>query len=323
VALDQTQVLFKVPREGYLNEIFLNLSWNGGSGGDTVNNSSWYLQAISYLQVRVGSTTVFQCNNYWKVMSYILTKLPAGKALAIAGQSALTANADHLDLNCPIWTPWSKLLNNDDNLPPFPAFSIDGDIEVIVSFRGAGDLATGGTPGTLSGYMIADRTLVGSFDRNMSWTCKSYDIQEGPVRAYNTSAVRNTEAHISGSLAELFLYSIANANLSDGILARRPATLNIYHNGSLIDEFRSPNQIKIQQVTRDGKESAAGGTGIGEGAIVHFSPISKANIAGTGFKVDRGSIEVEASEIAASTGRCYGIVHATYSINNGRMAKVL
>jgi hypothetical protein len=324
VAFGNRNVRFIIPREGYLSEVYLKLNYAQGSS-DVLANQSWYLQCIDFVEIRVGSTQVVHINDYYKFVPYIIGTMEAQRRHIFLNQAS-TTSSDYPNLLIPIWTPWSRLCNNDNSLPPLPAFSCEGNIEITVSFRPSSAVITGGTSGTLSGELIIDRSLTSSFDRNQSWSCKSYTIQEGPDRpSWTTSAVRTSESHINGDLVALYIYLTSDSNVSnaDTLTTTLPTALSIFHNGTRIQYFTGKNEVLAQMSTRGQYEKIAQGGGADDACVVYFSPVSSASLGGTGYSVDRSTLEVELTADAASTGRVFGILHASYTISNGVMHKTM
>ena len=325
VGFSNTNCIFKIPKEGYLQEMCLDLTYTESTAGGTFPNASWYLSAVNKVEFRVGSTTVYRIENYREFINYALQKMPEAKRANFYGLGNTDATNDGDNLLCPIWSPWSRMLNDDEGLPSFPCFAVDGDIELIVDFTSIADLEASGTvDDALTGQLLLERALVADFDRKMAWTMKSVDVQSGPARTgYTSSSTRNSESFISGSLQELFIYlttDTVQTNL-DYITTEIPADLQIYHSGTLVRDFSSDNAIKFHMMKYGFEENNQ--TAGGDCALISFSSHGKASNAGSGFKVSRGTVEVALVASAAAYGRVYGIVSATYAIKDGRLIKMI
>jgi len=78
------KVHFRIPREGFLEEMFLRLD-HVTSGSEVMANSSFYLNNIKKLEMKVGSNSVFLIDAYDEYINYVLAKMPANKRAMFYG----------------------------------------------------------------------------------------------------------------------------------------------------------------------------------------------------------------------------------------------
>lgn len=317
-----TDVQFTIPREGLLNELVLKVNYSQGSG-ETLPNDSFYLSLIESLEIRIGGTT-FRISNYEEFIPWVMHKMKDSTRRLWEGQAG-TSSSDYNNLMIPIWTPWSRYFNNDPRLKPLPTYALETEPELILSFKPGSAFEVSGTIGGIDGSLEVERTILPQFNRNEEWTLKSYDVQQGASHSdLSTSEVQKPQSHISGSLAELYVYTALDSvrTALDYATTSVPTALRIMHNGTEIENFRSANEIKVQMAFRGDYEVPSASV-LGEQCVVYFSPTNQASIAGHGFAINRGSLETAITTSGDAYGRVFGIMHALYKIKNGRMTKVV
>lgn len=322
VGFGNTNVIFKLPSVGHVEEVYLSLDYAAGSS-ETLANSSFYLSAIKEVQLRIGSETVWRCNNYDQLLPCLLANLDDDVRGMFYGQAG-TSSAAYAGNLIPIWTPWSRVMNKDQSISPLPAHLLASSeqIELTLSFATGSTLVTAGTVGTISGNIVIHRSLVKNPDMK-SWSQKSVEIQEGASHAsYTTTALRATET-FSGCIMALFLYLATDAARSAGdyVTTVLPTDVKTYVSGIRVDTMSSANECLMRMLTTNGynrnTHTTAGG---GDAFLQYFSSSNAISAYGSGFDV-RGSstLEQEVTCAAASYGTWYALVHASYAINSEGM----
>jgi hypothetical protein len=216
-----TQVVFDLPKTGYIAEIFLEFNLNAGTGNYTTYPALSFIDRVSLL---AQSGNELHDYDYVTVMQTIFANMHDAPKNTILQASGGTAFASGRCV-CPIPTWFSQLAHSNNDLmsnSPLPAHLLNGKMRLEVNLKALADVIDAGASGTHGinsmrlwylHYQVDDNLRNSHFQKRGSYNAKAVDWQTNINNAVTASTATNFDiSGFHGSLHTLYVMNKSTIN---------------------------------------------------------------------------------------------------------------
>ena len=329
-------VLFNIPRQGHIHELYFQLQLGSPSGTGAAYINYPALHCVQSYEIQCNGSSVVQINDWPTMLSCLISsELTDQQRKIIFGTSGTPSGtpAGVAGSICPLWTPWSSFWNvgkASGFVEPLPVDAISGLVTLRVRFNPLSSLLVGGTgtAGTMDGQLKIERSVTADGSSKHTFMVKSISPKfNTPITL--TSGVQNRFQvnAISGEIKQLYLFSRSqtaiNSNLMDAYSGNHiPSLSQFFIDSSPVPNDPINNVVALKQMQhKRSYELQSANTG----DIFCYDPCQltgplKSAIGSLTIK-DGSFFELQVTDASNSQIKILALNHAWYIIQDGNLMR--